>query len=272
MNKQTDAIDILNAVAKSDHEPLFSNTDNLTVELDNFSSADEVAELMSASNELKALIRQPQADQATTRELTAFIEQFEDKKTSSDSPIPIRKIFSWLMGKFENPPFALKTTAATAVLVLAISLSVRMEPSDQWQSQYEQFAMAPAVVEIYERESEAEALAFNLPIMRGPQDMTAKLRPIFSQMKDQGAFSAEIVSRQGERDEMYLLERLARIEEPRSEDQFSAPRTLISTDPSSECDLFRLSPSVGAASQTIDRSSYFSFCDDGFLDTATRIQ
>ena len=272
MNKQTDDIDILNAVAKSDHEPLFSNTDNLTVELDSFSSVDEVAELMSASNELKALIRQPQPEQATTKELTALIEQFEDQKTSSDSPNPISKIFSWLIGGLENSSFALKTTAATAVLVLAVSLSVRTEPSDQWQNQYEQIAMAPAVVDIYERESEEEALEFNLPIMRGPQDMTATLGPIFSQMKDQDAFSAEIVSRQGERDEMYLLERLARIEEPRSEDQLSAPRTLISTDPSSECDLFRLSPAGGVASQAIDRSSYFSFCDDGFLDTATRIQ
>ena len=271
MIQHTDDIDILNAVAKSDGERLFSDTDGLTVDLESFSSIDEVTEVMRASGELKALIRQPQADQAKTRELAAFVEQFDDKENLSPSFGTIGKNFSILIDKLGGSFFTLKTVAATASLVLAISFTARIGLNEQWQNQYNQIAMAPDILELYNPGSAEEALTFNLPIMRGAQDITETLRPILDKIVSEGSFSAEVGIRQNEVNEIYSLERLARIAEPTLDDQSSAPGTLISSDPASECDLFRLSPSGAIESQAIDRSSFFAYCNNGFLDTITRI-
>jgi len=271
MNKQVEDIDILNAVAKSDHEQLFSNTDDLTVNLGSFSSIDEVTEVMRVSEELKALIRQPQADQATTRELATFIEQYDNKENSSLPFVTIGKKISILIEKLGGSAFTLKTVAATASLVLAISFTARIGLTEQWQIQYNQIAIAPDILELYKPGSAEEALTFNLPIMRGAQDISEMLRPILDEMVSEGSLSAEIGIRQNEENVIYSLERLARISDPTLDDQSGSQGTLISSDPDSECDLFRLSPSGAIESQAIERSSFFAYCNNGFLDTVTRI-
>ena len=60
--RQGKIIDVLNAMAKSDDEPDFTNIENLSVDVEEFESLDQASEIMVSSNRLKTFAKQPEID------------------------------------------------------------------------------------------------------------------------------------------------------------------------------------------------------------------
>ena len=213
-------------------------------------------------------------DNSKLDQLATYITEFEITERGN-SAVKVggfgKKCFE-ILQKLTELPYMLQTAGSAAVVVLAVSFAIRSESNGPWRGQYDQIAMAPDILSVYDVSPNGEMLMFDLPAMRGEQDFADTLRPIFDEIISEGAFSAEVIMNRGEGQERFGLERLARIEDPDADRERIGSQNLLSVDPSAECELFRLSPLGPGISQTIDRAAFYAFCDDGFLDTTVRIK